>query len=44
MALKDADLIVAVGKEIRMTSLDDVNSTEKSYKVCGSRPRTFSTS
>lgn len=42
MVLKDADLIVAIGKEIRMTSLDDANSTEKSYKVCGSRPRTFS--
>jgi len=44
MVLKDADLIVAIGKEIRMTSLDDANSTEKSYKVCGSRPRTFSMS
>jgi len=44
MVLKDVDLIVAVGKEIRMSSLSDTNSTKKSYKVCGSCPRTFSMS
>ncbi|KAJ2916526.1 hypothetical protein MD484_g3938, partial [Candolleomyces efflorescens] len=36
MALKDADLIVAVGKELRITCLGDVKlgrSTRKSYKV-----------
>jgi len=44
MVLKDADLIVSVGKEVRMSSLGDANSTEKSYKVCGSCPRTFSMS
>ena len=36
MVLKDADLIVAVGKEIRMTSLGDVKlgrGKSKSYKV-----------
>jgi nucleoporin NUP82 len=37
MVLKDADLIVAAGKEVRMTSLNDTKggqSTRKSYKVC----------
>jgi nucleoporin NUP82 len=36
MILKDADLVVAVGKEIRMTSLGESRlkqSTKKSYKV-----------
>ena len=36
MILKDADLIVAVGKELRVTSLGDMKlgrSTRKSYKV-----------
>jgi nucleoporin NUP82 len=36
MALKDADLIVAAGTEIRITSLGDTKlgrSTRKSYKV-----------
>lgn len=36
MVLKDADLIVAAGKEIRMTSLGDTKlgqSTRKTYKV-----------
>jgi len=40
MVLKDADLIVAVGKEIRMSSLGDTKSTKKSYKVCEICPRT----
>jgi nucleoporin NUP82 len=37
MVLKDADLIVAAGKEIRMTSLGDSKSsqnTKKAFKVC----------
>jgi nucleoporin NUP82 len=37
MVLKDADLILAAGKEIRITSLGDSKlsrSTKKSYKVC----------
>jgi nucleoporin NUP82 len=37
MALKDADLIVAVSKELRITCLGDMKlgrSTRKSYKVC----------
>ena len=37
IAIKDADLIVAVGSEIRVTSLEDSKSTrgtsQKSYKV-----------
>jgi nucleoporin NUP82 len=36
MVLKDADLIVAVGKELRMTSLGDAKlgrGKSKSYKV-----------
>lgn len=39
MILKDADLIVAVDKEIRMSSFGDLKlgrSTRKSYKVCHS--------
>jgi nucleoporin NUP82 len=39
MILKDADFIVAVGKEIRMSSFGDLKlsrSTRKSYKVCHS--------
>lgn len=38
MVLKDADLIVAAGREIRMTSLSDTKlgqSARKTYKVCG---------
>ncbi len=47
MVLKDADLIVAVGKEIRATSLGDVKlsrAASKSYKVrCAIMPlRSFS--
>jgi nucleoporin NUP82 len=37
MVLKDADLIVAVGKELRVTSLGDAKlgkGKSKSYKVC----------
>lgn len=37
MVLKDADLIVAVGKELRITSLGDMKlgrSLRKTYKVC----------
>jgi len=37
MILKDADLIVAAGNEIRMSSFGDLKlskSTRKSYKVC----------
>lgn len=38
VAIKDADLIVAVGTEVRITSLGDSkgarNSSEKFYKVC----------
>ena len=37
MILKDADLIVAVDKEIRMSSFGDIKlskSIRKSYKVC----------
>lgn len=37
MVIKDSDLIVAAGSEIRMTSLGDAKlgkSTRKSYKVC----------
>jgi nucleoporin NUP82 len=40
MILKDADLIVAVDKEIRMSSFGDLKlsrSTRKSYKVCRSK-------
>lgn len=39
MILKDADLIVAADKEIRMSSFGDIKlsrSTRKSYKVCRS--------
>ena len=39
MALKDADLVVAVGSELRITSLWDTKlrrETGKSYKVCTS--------
>lgn len=39
MILKDADLIVAMGKEVRMSSFGDIKlsrSTRKSYKVCRS--------
>lgn len=39
MILKDADLIVAAGKEIRMSSFGDIKlskSIRKSYKVCRS--------
>lgn len=37
MVIKDSDLIVAAGNEIRMTSLSDAKlgkNTRKSYKVC----------
>ena len=37
MILKDADIIVAAGKEIRMSSIGDLKlsrSVRKSYKVC----------
>ena len=37
MVIKDSDLIVAAGSEIRMTSLGDAKlgkSSRKSYKVC----------
>lgn len=37
MVLKDADLILAAGRELRITSLGDSKlsrSTRKSYKVC----------
>jgi nucleoporin NUP82 len=37
MVLKDADLIVAVGKELRVTSLGDAKlgrGKSKAYKVC----------
>ena len=44
MAVKDSDLIVAVGNEIRMASLADMkiasqlsSSESKSYKVCTQR-------
>ena len=39
MILRDADLIVAADKEIRMSSFGDIKlsrSTRKSYKVCRS--------
>ena len=39
MILKDADLIVAVGKEIRISSFGDLKlsrSIRRSYKVCSS--------
>ena len=39
MILKDADLIVAADKEIRMSSFGDIKlsrTTRKSYKVCHS--------
>ena len=38
IAVKDADLIVAVGSEVRITSLGDSkgarNTSQKTYKVC----------
>jgi nucleoporin NUP82 len=34
MIIKDTDLILAVGKTIRMTSLTEARSGQRSYKVC----------
>lgn len=45
MVLKDADLVVAAGKELRIASLGDIKlgrSTRKSYKVRGSICSVFS--
>lgn len=41
MVLKDADLILAAGREIRVTSLGDTKfgqNTRKSFKVCETLP------
>jgi nucleoporin NUP82 len=45
MVLKDADLVVSAGKELRIASLGDIKlgrSTRKSYKVRGSTCSVYS--